>query len=179
MFRRLSVLFFAVLIAVPVIADDVPAAPTPKTVKATAEMGKLAFLLGEWKGKGWMEGPDGRHDFPQSKIVTGYMDNLVLGIEGDSMTSGNVFYRHTLVMVSYDGKHPYRIHAYGGADAVVDGDAAIKDGAFVWGFALGKMKLRYQISVNDKNQWVEVGDRSMDDGATWHKFTELVLDKVR
>ena len=154
-------------------------ADTPMAIAGKAQMSKVHFLLGEWRGHGWMEGPTGRLEFPQSKIVTGHMENQVLAIEGDSMTEGNVFYRHTLVMVSFDGKEGYRIHGYGGSNGIADGAATVKDGTFEWGFAIGKIKLRYRIHVNDKQQWVEVGDRSMDDGATWHTFTELLLDKAK
>ncbi|MCU1245967.1 MAG: hypothetical protein JWN02_1877, partial [Acidobacteria bacterium] len=57
-----------------------PPAPSAQTVAATAEMGKLNFLVGQWRGKGWMIGPKGRLDFPQTKTVIPLMEGMVVGI---------------------------------------------------------------------------------------------------
>lgn len=161
-----------------VIAEEAhPLKPSAK--QAALGMEKLQFLKGEWRGEGWMEGPKGRHSFHQSKIVTDHMDHMVLAIEGNSMTSEDIFYSRTLVMVSWDGKSPYRIHAYGAPDAVVDGTASLTGDTFEWRFDLGKMRFRYRIHIDEKGLWDEVGDRSMDEGATWHEFTELRLDKMK
>jgi hypothetical protein len=146
---------------------------------ALSEMSKLSFLAGEWRGHAWMDGPNGRLEFPQSKIVRPFMSGLVYGIEGDSITEANTYYHETLVMVSYDGKHPYRIHAYGGPNAIADGDALLSNGTFQWQFIIGKMRCRYLIHINAKGQWEETGDRSFDDGATWNTFTGAYLDKVK
>jgi hypothetical protein len=156
-----------------------PAPVSAQTVAATAEMGKLNFLVGQWRGKGWMIGPKGRLDFPQTKTVIPLMEGMVVGIEGDSMSDGEVFYRHTLVMLSYDGKAQFRVHAYGGNSSIADGYAFVKDGTLEWGFPLGHMKFRYQIHVNEKGQWIEIGDRSLDTDPTWRRWNYLELDKVR
>ena len=37
--------------------------------------------------------------------------------------------------------------------------------------------MRFTLHLNDKNQWVEIGEFSRD-GNQWMKFMEMTLDKV-
>jgi len=47
------------------------------------EMKKLDWLVGHWKGTGWMQmGPQGRKEFTITETVEGKLDGLVLVIEG-------------------------------------------------------------------------------------------------
>jgi hypothetical protein len=56
--------------------------PTSKDVQRR-EMKKLDWLVGHWKGAGWIQmGPQGRHEFTQTETIDAKLDGLVLVIEG-------------------------------------------------------------------------------------------------
>jgi hypothetical protein len=147
-----------------------------------SEMAKLSFLIGDWKGSGWMELPTtgGRVTFPQTKNVHPRLQGRMIEIEGLSDTSNPGFYRDTLVFVAYDTeKKGYRIRGYAGPGKTADGYALLTDNVFEWGYTYGPVLVRYRISVDPKGQWDETGESSLDKGATWQLFSEILLEKSK
>src|SRR5437868_9229556 len=69
-----------------------------------AEMKKLDWLVGEWKGAGWIQmGPQGRKEFAITETVQGKLDGLVLLIEGQGKSKEDGSTVHTaLALASYD-----------------------------------------------------------------------------
>src|SRR5262245_36597358 len=69
-----------------------------------AEMKKLDWLVGQWKGTGWIQmGPQGRKEFAQTETVQSKLDGLVLLIEGQGKSKENGSTVHTaLALASYD-----------------------------------------------------------------------------
>ena len=64
------------------ISSVAPLAQTPASGQR-AEMKKLDWLVGQWKGAGWMQmGPQGRKEFTITETVEAKLDGLVLVIEG-------------------------------------------------------------------------------------------------
>ena len=66
------------------------------------EMKKLDWLVGHWKGTGWMQmGPQGRKEFTITETIQGKLDGLVLVIEGQGNSSGrfNGSYRFGICLV--------------------------------------------------------------------------------
>jgi hypothetical protein len=54
-----------------------------------AETKKLDWLVGQWKGTGWIQmGPQGRKEFTQTETIQGKLDGLVLVIEGQGKSRG-------------------------------------------------------------------------------------------
>src|SRR5204862_74768 len=78
------------------------------------EMKKLDWLVGHWKGTGWIQmGPQGRHEFTQTETIEAKLDGMVLVIEGLGKAKEDGSTVHTaLAFVSYDhGGNKFRWHA--------------------------------------------------------------------
>src|SRR5437870_1317462 len=71
-------------IAAVVVSVSASLSPAESPVVAQREaMKKLDFLVGEWKGEGWMEFvPDQRTTFKGTEIVQSKLDGLLLTIDG-------------------------------------------------------------------------------------------------
>src|SRR5688572_24589229 len=76
-------LFVTILVAAQ-FASVVSLAQAPKPPElALAEMKKLAFLTGNWRGEGWVEfAPGQRRTFTSREIVEFKLDGVLLLIEG-------------------------------------------------------------------------------------------------
>ena len=80
-----------------------------------AEMKKLDWLVGQWKGTGWMQmGPQGRREFTITETIQEKLDGLVLVIEGLGKAKEDGSTVHTaLSFVSYDPHdNKFRWHAF-------------------------------------------------------------------
>jgi hypothetical protein len=73
-------------------------------------MKKLDFLVGQWKGEGWMEfAPGQRRTFKGTEVVQSKLDGLLLAVEG--LHRGRVgdkgeesIVHNAFALVSYDDK---------------------------------------------------------------------------
>lgn len=148
---------------------------------ALHEMAKLKFLVGSWRGSGWMEYAPGRKQpFNSSEQVDLKLDGLLLLIEGIHQVSLSAEKRelkvhHALAMITYDAtRKDYVVRASKTTGESVDARGQFKDGAFIWGFQDPRLgHLRFTIRLTD-GKWQEVGERSAD-GKTWTKYLEMNL----
>src|SRR5687767_7825306 len=79
------------------------------------EMRKLEWLVGQWKGAGWIQmGPQGRKEFTITETIQRKLDGLVLVIEGHGKSKADGSSVHTaLAFVSYDeGARTFRWRAF-------------------------------------------------------------------
>ncbi len=150
------------------------------------EMKKLDFLMGEWKGEGWMQRGPGK---PQSSFVHEVIQSRAGGnaivIEGkgnrklEDGSAGEVVHEAFGVIWWDQAEKRYRFSAFtaqaGHADATFD---LIGEKTAAWGFSVPQGKIRYTIQVNEKDEWNEVGEYS-GDGKTWMKFFEMTLQRVK
>src|SRR3954465_4448796 len=91
-----------------VAAGSSPGQPPAPAAQRDA-MKKLDFLVGEWKGEGWMEfAPGQKRTFKGTEVVQSKLDGLLLAIEG--LHRGRVGDKEEVVvhnafgLVSYDDK---------------------------------------------------------------------------
>ncbi len=70
------------------------------------EMEKLVWLIGKWKGAGWIQiGQQGRKEFTQTETIEGKLDGLVVVIEGRGVSNEDGTLIHNAVaFVSYDDR---------------------------------------------------------------------------
>ena len=155
-----------------------PFQPKPETLKA---VNKLSFLIGNWKGTGWIQmGPE-KHSFDQTETIDSKVNGTVIQIDGlgtDEKNPGNIIHQ-AYAIISYDlEKKEYLMKAYRGDGAQIDADAKlIDDHTFQWGFS-NPMAGRIQFTISIvNNKWTEIGEMSRDGGKTWFKYFEMVLDK--
>ena len=149
-------------------------------------MKKLDFLVGAWKGEGWMEfAPGQRRTFRGTEIVQRKLDGLLLTIEGvhRSQVGGaarEVVVHSAFTVLSYDEKAKrYRFQAYTARGNNEDTEAKVADRQLVWGMTVPQFgKVRYTITRDDKGRWFEVGEVAQD-GKAWRKFFEMTLAPVQ
>jgi hypothetical protein len=148
-------------------------------------MQKVAFLVGDWKGRGWMMmGPGRRAEFTSHETVESRLDGLVLIIEGvhessDPARKGAIVH-HALAELSWDaqqGAYQFRSHLATGEAS--DFPGKVVEGAFVWIFQAGPAgTMRYTIKLDAQGRWNEIGERSTD-GQSWSQIFGMTLDKVK
>jgi hypothetical protein len=149
-------------------------------------MKKLDFLIGQWKGEGWMEfAPGERQTFKGSEVVQSKLDGLVLAIDGLHLGQAGDKGKEVVVhsafgSVSYDDKAKrYRFQAFTGRGNYVDTEAKATEGQLVWGMKVPQFgDVRYTIKLDEKGRWFEVGEVSQD-GKEWRKFFEMTLERVK
>jgi hypothetical protein len=150
------------------------------------EMGKLDFLIGEWKGEAWIQmGPGKRETVIQTEKVTPKAGGKVLLVEGlgrkklEDGTAGDVVH-DAIAMISWDkARSTYRFIGHVAQQESVDSPLDMTaPNTFVWGMDTPQGKVRFTIRLNEKGQWNEVGEFSRD-GTTWMKFMEMTLTKSK
>lgn len=168
-----------------------PAAEQPDRAAAMAgiqaqkdAMKKLEFLAGDWEGTAKFDagrGMDAAVTIRQSEAVRMKLGGRVLLVEGTGRAAGPdgeervVF--EALATVGYDPKSKaYTMRAFG-PEGTVDPKVDVGENRMVWSFAAGGMQIRYTIHLDEKGRWIEVGERSSDEGKTWTKFIEMELEK--
>jgi len=148
------------------------------------EMGKLDFLIGEWKGDAWIQmGPGKRENVIQTETVTRKAGGKVLLVEGlgrkklEDGKAGDVVHE-AIAFISWDkSKNTYRFNAHVAQQESVDTTLdSPTPNTLVWGFDTPQGKVRYTIRLTEKGEWNEVGEFSRD-GANWLKFFEMTLTK--
>jgi hypothetical protein len=149
-------------------------------------MKKLDFLVGQWKGEGWMEfAPGERRTFKAMETAQSKLGGLLLTIDGlhRGQLGGKgkeVVVHNAFAVVSYDDKaRRYRFDAFTAHGNREDAEAKVTDGQLVWGMKIPKFgEVRYTIKLDDKGRLFEIGEVSQD-GKAWRKFFEMTLERVK
>jgi hypothetical protein len=147
-----------------------------------AEMKKLDWLVGRWKGAGWIQmGPQGRKEFTQTETIQARLNGLVLIIEGEGKAKEDGSTVHSaLAFVSYDDRaKTFRWRAFTADGRQTDTTAKVDTHALEWGLEIPQRgRMRYTIKLNDKGEWFEIGEMSQD-GQKWNKFFEMTLQREK
>lgn len=160
-------------------------AQTPDAAGREA-MKKLSFLIGQWKGEGWVQmGPGQRHVVSAVETVQTRLGGEVLLVEGlgKNKEEGNqpqVTGHDAIAFLYYDTKAKiYRFQTHRAGGLAIDSEAKLIDRGFEWGFQDERAgTLRFTMKLTDKGEWFEIGEASRD-GKTWFKFFEMTLQKVK
>src|SRR5213594_2657366 len=125
-------------------------APAPATVQR-AEMKKLDWLVGHWKGSGWIQmGPQVRKGFTQTEAIQSKLDGLVLVIDGLGKAQEDGSTVHTaLAFVSYDERgKTFRWRAFTAEGRQTDTEAKVGTGWLEWGVQTQQRgRMRYTIKL--------------------------------
>src|SRR5687767_13066919 len=96
----------AVLAALVCLLLGADAAPPPPTDGSKAEMKKLDWMVGRWKGEGWIQTGPQRKEFIGTENVQRKIDGLALLVEGRFVEKGAPPdappIHDTLAVMSYD-----------------------------------------------------------------------------
>jgi hypothetical protein len=173
--KALLLIFLIGVLPLGLLAQTPPSAATQRQ-----EMKKLDWLVGHWKGSGWIEmGPQGRHEFLQAETIQSKLDGLVLIIEGLGRSrEADTAVHSALAVVSYDeGTRTFRWRAFTAEGRQTDAEAKVGEGTLEWGFPISQQGLvRFTIQRNAKGQWFEIGEMTHD-GQTWRQFFEMTLER--
>lgn len=152
-----------------------------------AAMKKLDFLVGKWRGKGWVMTYTGkRENFTIDETVESRVGGLVLVVEGlgkskDAEMGRETITHNALGILSFEpqtGIYRWRAHTFYGNS--LETVAEIGDKSFIWGFKHPQAgDTRYTVTINNKGNWLEIGESSRDGGKTWTKFLEMELEKAK
>jgi hypothetical protein len=160
---------------------------TATAASAADEMQKLAFLQGEWKGEAWIQMGPGKPEYViQTERVTPKAGGKALLIEGlgkrklPDGTAGEIVHDALAVISWNEEKKTYRFDAYVANKPRVDATLDVTaPNTAVWGFSTPQGgKIRYTINLTEKGEWREIGEFTRD-GATWMKFFEMTLQKMK
>ena len=144
------------------------------TGTGSEEMKKLDFLVGQWKGTGWIAfGPGQRRTFNQTETVQLKVDGALALIDGlgKGKVPGkqeDVTVHSAFAVVSYDSKaNAFRFRAYRAGGNWIDADAKVGDRKLEYEFHDERAgDIRFTIVINEKGQWFEVGENSGQNSAS-------------
>lgn len=166
------------LVSLPLAAQD---------LKAQREaMKKMDFMVGKWKGEGWVEMPGAKREtFTQTEHVQKRLDGLALLVEGHGTAPGpgkdeEITTFRAIALLSYDEeKGSYRFASSTSQGRHGNNEGRLVDGGWEWFYPVPQVngRVRYTIKLTDKGEWHEVGEFSRDE-KTWRKFHEMTLKKV-
>jgi hypothetical protein len=147
------------------------------------EMKKLDYMVGQWKGTGWIERGAGRQSFAGTETVQSKLGGIALLVEGNfkgklpnSEQESTV--HETLGVISYDEKAKlYRFRTYLAAGNTGDHELSLIEGGWQWGMQTPRGNVRYIFKLSEKGEWLEIGEFSQD-GNIWQKFFEMTLRRV-
>lgn len=184
MIRTLAAAF--VLAALPLAASaQTPQRPPtarpaePDLAAQRAAIAKLDWMVGAWEGAGWVDMGGARQTFRQTETIERRLGDSLLLVEGRGYAGApEVMAFNALALISFNdrtGKYNFRSHTRGYA---TDATAEFQpNGAFVWTMTPPGMTIRYTITQPQQGKWNEIGERSVDGGASWTKFFEMTLTK--
>lgn len=160
------------------------AATTTEPDPAIHAMAPLAWLIGDWRGEGWIQrGPEGRIEVVATEHVESALGGRLLLAEGLGRTKvhdgeGSIGH-HAFGVLSWNPEtETYAFDTYLAGETGVDALATIEDDVVTWSFDVPHGKVRYQIRQTETGQWHEVGHFSPDGGTTWLPFFEMTLARV-
>lgn len=137
-----------------------------------SKMKELNFMVGQWKGTGWMLGKSGKSEFMQTENIQFKLDSTAILIEGKGMSNGKVIH-HALAILTYDkSKEQYSFRSYLPSGMNAEFKAEIIDNKLYW---YPNDNVRYIVWLNEHNQWYETGEYKRGQG--WNQFFEMTLDR--
>ena len=154
----------------------------PDTAAQRAAIERLAPLTGRWQGEAQVFQPV-QTIVHQTEEVERGLEGLVLIINGTGhataeRTGAPVF--RAFAVISYDtrrSQYDVRAYTHEGHATTATG-VFLDDGSFRWSFAPGgPVQVRFTITF-DQTTWRELGEISMDNGATWTRTVDLNLRRV-
>ena len=179
-----TVLVGGLLAASGALAQSSSSPASPSAGPLAADLAPAAFLLGKWRGGGWIEfQPGRRNEFRQFETISARLGGGAVVMEGLGTRTGadgtDIVTHEALGVLTWDarGQKPL-FRAYRSGGQFVDADVSLAPGKLTWQFRIpGIGDTRYTIVLNDKGQWFEIGEMAKD-GGEWRRFFETTLDRA-
>jgi hypothetical protein len=154
-------------------------APRIPNLQAQREaMQKLAFLTGKWIGEAHLlRGATEFVELVQTEEAQYKLDGLILVIEGVGKTaSGNQPLLQAFGIISYDDESgTYCLRAFNDGRFLETEVKLLESGkGMTWGFALGEIKTKSLLRINERGEWTEVAEISIGSQSP-KKFLQLTV----
>lgn len=138
-----------------------------------SKVSQLEFMVGDWKGSGWMMGRDGsKSEFDQTEEIKFKLDSTMVLVEGMGKSGGKIIH-NALAIITYnieEDKFAFRSYMQNGQSG--EFPAEMIDGKLYW---YPNPNVRYIIWTNENDQWYETGEFKR--GEDWMQFFEMTLDR--
>src|SRR5215470_14327403 len=139
---------------------------TPDLDAQRAAMKKLAFLAGKWVGEArLLRGPGEPIVLAQTEEARYKLDGLILEIEGIGRTKpDNKPALQALGIISFDDEtSTYHMRAFNDGRFLETDVKLLEDGkSLTWGFALGSIRTSSVLRINEKGEWTELHEITID-----------------
>ena len=131
-----------------------------------AAMKKLGFLAGKWVGEArLLRGPGEPLVLVQTEEAQFKLDGLILEIEGIGRTkSDSKPILQALGIISFDDETgAYHMRAFNDGRFLETDVKLHEDGkGLTWGFALGPVRTSSVLRINEKGEWTELAEITID-----------------
>jgi hypothetical protein len=142
-----------------------------------AALNKLNFMVGHWRGSGWIIGAGGvRQNFDQTEKVTKKVQGTVLTVDGEGTDPADPsrVVDSALAVVNYnDTTQQYRWEAFS-QGFVTETAPVVGDHTFQWSLVETGVTIRYSLTFTSTT-WHEIGEVTTDGGQTWHQNFQMDL----
>lgn len=129
-------------------------------------MGKLAFLVGRWAGEArLLHRPGEPLVLAQTEEARYKLDGLILEIEGIGRTKPeNKPVLQALGIISFDDETgTYRMRAFNDGRFLETDIKLLENGrSLTWGFALGQIRTNSVLRINERGEWTELAEITID-----------------
>lgn len=139
-----------------------------------AKIEKLDFMVGNWKGTGWMMGRNGKSEFDQTENIEFKLDSTAILIEGKGMSNGKIIHNALAILTYNKTEDNYTFRSYLPSAINAEFKAEIIDNKLHW---YPNENVRYVIWQNENEQLYEKGEYKRED--TWSQFFEMTLDREK
>ena len=154
---------------------------TPDLVVQRAAMKKLAFLVGKWSGEARLQrGPGEVLVLAQTEEARYKLDGLILEVEGIGRTKAeNKPVLQALGIISFDDETGrYHLRAFNEGRFLETELQLFEDAkSLAWGFAIGTIKTGSVLRINEKDEWTELAEITIDSEPP-RKLLELTVKRV-
>jgi hypothetical protein len=154
---------------------------TPDLDAQRAAMKKLGFLVGKWAGEArLLRGPGEPVVLAQTEEAQFKLDGLILEIEGIGRTQlDNKPVLQALGIISFDDETgTYHMRAFNDGRFLETDVKLLEDGkSLTWGFALGVIRTSSVLRINEKGEWTELAEITVDSQPA-KKLMELTVRRM-
>ena len=175
--RLIAASLLAMIAAMPAAAQ--PTDNAAAAVSYSERMTPLANLVGEWRGSGWILGPNGaRTTFTSNESVTRRLSGNALLVEGRHHGPGGQLVHDALGMVVWDQRtNGYRMRTQLASGVGGDFPLEVRPGGFTWRIDTPGGRIEYTAEFTAAT-WTERGRRIGADGQGTD-FFEMTLQRAR
>ena len=139
---------------------------TPDLDAQRAAMGRLDFLVGRWAGEArLLRRPGEPLVLEQTEEARYKLDGLILEIEGIGRTKpDNKPVLQALAIISFDDETgTYRMRAFNDGRFLETDVKLLENGkSLTWGFALGQIRTNSVLRINERGEWTELAEITID-----------------